>query len=146
MVEAPQPPSLWAVFAYLAIASLWLLLQEIGRLQRYCEEAALYSPRDLVSAGQWLLLQPVIRGLQLWLNQEQRKQQLLQQRLDEISHSSHELEQSAALVTRNAEGQSDLWRHQHESGSRYDTTKFGSAYPCRSSVRQHPSRGMEKFD
>tara|TARA_R110001606_G_scaffold356372_1_gene507679 strand:- start:15802 stop:16935 length:1134 start_codon:yes stop_codon:yes gene_type:complete len=98
---------LWAVLAYLAIASLWLLLQEIGHLQRYCEETVLQSTNEPFSAIQWLLLQPVSRGFQQWLNREQRQQQLLQQRLDEISHSSHELEQSAALVTRNAEGQSD---------------------------------------
>ncbi|MBU1466682.1 chemotaxis protein [Marinomonas sp. UCMA 3892] len=98
---------LWAVLAYLAIASLWLLLQEIGQLQRYCEETVLQSTNEPFSAIQWLLLQPVSRGFQQWLNREQRQQQLLQQRLDEISHSSHELEQSAALVTRNAEGQSD---------------------------------------
>ncbi|NLQ18721.1 chemotaxis protein [Marinomonas sp. M1K-6] len=106
---APSRPAelLWLVLAYLAVASLWLLLQEIGQLQRYCEEAAQHGAQDAISAGQWRLLQPVSRGFQQWLNREQRQQQLLQQRLDEISHSSHELEQSAALVTRNAEGQSD---------------------------------------
>lgn len=102
----PAEP-LWAVLAYLAIASLWLLLEEIGQLQRYCEEAAQHGVQDAGSAGQWLLLQPLGRGFQQWLNREQRQQQLLQQRLDEISHSSQELEQSAALVTRNAEGQSE---------------------------------------
>jgi methyl-accepting chemotaxis protein len=98
---------LWVVLAYLAMASLWLISQEIGQLQRYCETTASHRPNDLVRVGQWRLLQPVSRGFQQWLNHEQRQQQLLQQRLDEISHSSHELEQSAALVTRNAEGQSD---------------------------------------
>ncbi len=96
---------LWAVLAYLAIASLWLLLQEIGQLHHYCEDAAQHGPQDPISGGQWLLLQPVSRGFQQWLSRERRQQQLLQQRLDEISHSSQELEQSAALVTRNAEGQ-----------------------------------------
>ncbi|WP_456298945.1 methyl-accepting chemotaxis protein [Marinomonas shanghaiensis] len=89
------------------MASLWLILQEIGQLQRYCETTASNRSNDSVRVGQWRLLQPVSRGFQQWLNHEQRQQQLLQQRLDEISHSSHELEQSAALVTRNAEGQSD---------------------------------------
>nr|WP_079202817.1 methyl-accepting chemotaxis protein [Pseudomonas sp. CC6-YY-74] len=105
---APTLPTgpLWAVLAYLAIASLWLLRQEIGQLQRYCEDAAQHGAQEPVSASEWQLLQPVSRGFQQWLNREQRQQQLLQQRLDEISHSSHELEQSAALVTRNAEGQS----------------------------------------
>jgi methyl-accepting chemotaxis protein len=108
-LAAPTLPAgpLWAVLVYLAIASLWLLLQEIGQLQRYCEDAAQHGAQEPVSAGQWPLLQPVSRGFQQWLNREQRQQQLLQQRLDEISHSSHELEQSAALVTRNAEGQSE---------------------------------------
>jgi methyl-accepting chemotaxis protein len=97
---------LWAVLAYLAIASLWLLLQEIGQLQRYCENYALHGSQEPISAAEWLL-QPIRRSFQQWLNREQRQQQLLQQRLDEISHSSHELEQSAALVTSNAEGQSE---------------------------------------
>lgn len=97
---------LWAVLAYLAIASLWLLLQEIGQLQRYCENSALHGAQEPISAAEWLL-QPIKRSFQQWLSREQRQQQLLQQRLDEISHSSHELEQSAALVTSNVEGQSE---------------------------------------
>ncbi|MHA6234026.1 methyl-accepting chemotaxis protein [Pseudomonas fluorescens group sp. PF-69] len=98
---------LWAVLAYLAIASLWLLLQEIGQLQRYCENSALHGgSQEPINAAEWLL-QSIRRGFQQWLNREQRQQQMLQQRLDEISHSSHELEQSAALVTSNAEGQSE---------------------------------------
>lgn len=107
VTSSPLVEWLWGILVYLAMASLWLILQEIGQLQRYCETTA--SPRlnDPVRMGQWRLLQPVSRGFQQWLNHEQRQQQLLQQRLDEISHSSHELEQSAALVTRNAEGQSD---------------------------------------
>ncbi|GGN37202.1 MULTISPECIES: methyl-accepting chemotaxis protein [Marinomonas] len=106
VTSSPLVEWLWGILVYLAMASLWLILQEIGQLQRYCETTA--SPRlnDPVRMGQWRLLQPVSRGFQQWLNHEQRQQQLLQQRLDEISHSSHELEQSAALVTRNAEGQS----------------------------------------
>jgi methyl-accepting chemotaxis protein len=106
---APALPiePLWAVLAYLAIASLWLLLQEVGQLQRYCEDAAQHGAQGPISTTEWLLLQPVSRGFQQWLNREQRQQQLLQQRLDEISHSSQELEQSAAQVTRNAEGQSE---------------------------------------
>lgn len=97
---------LWALLAYLAIASLWLLWQELERLQRYCADAA-QSADEPASASEWPLLQPIGRGLQQWLNRQQRQQQLLQQRLDEISHSSQELEQSAVLVTRNAEGQSE---------------------------------------
>ena len=102
----PEEP-LWAVLAYLAIASLWLLSQELGRLQSYCENAAPQAGQEPANASEWLLLQPIGRSLQQWLSREQRQQQLLQQRLDEISHSSQELEQSAVLVTRNAHGQSD---------------------------------------
>ena len=102
----PEEP-LWAVLAYLAIASLWLLSQELGRLQSYCENAAPQAGQEPASTTEWLLLQPIGRSLQQWLSREQRQQQLLQQRLDEISHSSQELEQSAVLVTRNAHGQSD---------------------------------------
>ncbi len=97
---------LWTVLAYLAIASLWLLLQEIRQLQRHCEDPAQPGAQELASTAEWLL-QPIRRSFQHRLNREQRQQQLLQQRLDEISHSSYELEQSAALVTSNAEGQSE---------------------------------------
>lgn len=110
-VPALPAEPLWAAFAYLAIASLWLLLQEIGQLQRNCEDpaqhGAQHGSQQPISATECPLLQPVSRSFQQWLSREQRQQQLLQQRLDEISHSSHELEQSAALVTRNAEGQSE---------------------------------------
>nr|WP_111638834.1 methyl-accepting chemotaxis protein [Marinomonas shanghaiensis] len=107
VTSSPLVEWLWGILVYFAMASLWLILQEIGQLQRYCETTASNRSNDSVRVGQWRLLQPVSRGFQQWLNHEQRQQQLLQQRLDEISHSSHELEQSAALVTRNAEGQSD---------------------------------------
>ncbi|CAD5200053.1 methyl-accepting chemotaxis protein [Pseudomonas sp. FEN] len=107
LIAATLPTGpLWAVLAYLAIASLWLLLQETGQLQRDCEDAAQHGAREPASTAEWLL-QPIRRSLQHRLNREQRQQQLLQQRLDEISHSSYELEQSAALVTSNAEGQSE---------------------------------------
>jgi methyl-accepting chemotaxis protein len=105
----PQLPSapLWALLAYLAIASLWSLARELERLRHYCESATPQGAQQPFASKEWLLLQPIGRSLQQWLHQAQRQQQLLQQRLDEISHSSHELEQSAALVTRNAEGQSE---------------------------------------
>ena len=106
-VPALPAAPLWAVLAYLAIGSLWLLSREIGQLQRNCEDSAQHGGQQPISAAQWPLLQPVGRSFQQWLNRAQREQQLLQQRLDEISHSSQELEQSAALVTRNAEGQSE---------------------------------------
>lgn len=52
---------MWAVLCYLAIASLWLLLQEIGQLQRHCENSALHGAQEPVSASQWLLL-PIRRS------------------------------------------------------------------------------------
>ncbi len=105
----PERPSglLWAVQAYLAISSLWLLWREVAQLQRYCEDSAQPAAEEPAGTGEWRLLQPLGRGLQQWLHRQQRQQQLLQQRLDEISHSSQELEHSAVLVTRNAEGQSE---------------------------------------
>ena len=102
----PTEP-LWALLAYLAMASLWVLQQELGRLQGYCENAAPPAQKEPASVAELSLLQPIGRSFQQWLSRERRQQQLLQQRLDEISHSSHELEQSAVLVTRNAHGQSD---------------------------------------
>ncbi|MBE0506843.1 MAG: chemotaxis protein [Marinospirillum sp.] len=53
-----------------------------------------------------LPMQTTLQDLQQDYRQSQRQQQLLQQKLDEISHASQELEQSAILVTRNAEQQS----------------------------------------
>ncbi len=98
---------LWALLTYLAVASLWLMHQELGQLQRYCETAAQPVRQAPTNDTKWLMLQSVNREFQQWLSREHRQQQLLQQRLDEISHSSTELQQSAALVTRNAQGQSE---------------------------------------
>ncbi|SFX31922.1 methyl-accepting chemotaxis protein [Marinospirillum alkaliphilum] len=53
------------------------------------------------------LFQPLQQQLQLQMTDLQRQQQLLQQKLDEISHASGELEQSAVQVTRNAERQNE---------------------------------------
>ncbi len=103
-----QPAAVaWALLAYLAISSLWLLWREVGQLQGYCDDSAQQAGQPAPGALDWQLLQPLGRSLQQWSHREQRQQQLLQQRLDEISHSSQELEQSAVLVTRNAENQSD---------------------------------------
>lgn len=96
----------WLLFAYLAISSLSLLRRELlllqGHQDRHADQAAQEPAED-----DWVLLQSIGRSWQRWLNRERRQQQLLQQRLDEISHSSQELEQSSVLVTRNAENQSD---------------------------------------
>ncbi|MBG6489541.1 chemotaxis protein [Pseudomonas aeruginosa] len=103
-----QPAALaWALLAYLAISSLWLLWRELLQLQGYCDDSTRQASQEPLGATDWVLLQPIGRSLQQWLHREHRQQQLLQQRLDEISHSSQELEQSAVLVTRNAESQSD---------------------------------------
>lgn len=53
------------------------------------------------------LLDPLAQRMQKLLGQARRNRLALQQRLDEISHSSQELEQSAVMVTRSAERQSD---------------------------------------
>lgn len=90
---------------YLAFASLWLLLREMQQLQHYCEQAS-QSDVGPLSGSAWVLTQPLAQSLQQLLSHNRRQQQLMQQRLDEISHSSQELEQSAVLVTRNAESQS----------------------------------------
>lgn len=50
--------------------------------------------------------QTTLLSLQQDYHLSQRQQQILQQKLDEISHATQELEQSAVLVTRNAEQQS----------------------------------------
>lgn len=98
---------LWPALAYLSVASLWLLNREVRQLQDDGKNATRPDVQASASTTGRLLLQPLSQNVQQRLTREHRQQQLLQQRLDEISHSSHELEQSAALVTRNAEGQSD---------------------------------------
>ncbi|HZX18993.1 MAG TPA: methyl-accepting chemotaxis protein [Pseudomonas sp.] len=99
--------SIWALLAYLSIASLYLLWREVLQLQRYCDASVQQTGRQAPRTNEWQLLQPIGRSLQQCLQREQRQQQLLQQRLDEIAHSSQELEKSAELVTRNAGNQSD---------------------------------------
>ncbi|WP_070886087.1 methyl-accepting chemotaxis protein [Pseudomonas argentinensis] len=104
----PQTAALlgWLLFAYLAISSLWLLRRELLLLQGYQDRHVDQAGRK-PAEDDWVVLEAIGRSWQRWLNRERRQQQLLQQRLDEISHSSQELEQSSVLVTRNAENQSD---------------------------------------
>ncbi len=97
----------WTLLAYLALCSLWLLWHELLQLQGYCDDCARQAGQEPAGAPDWPLLQPLGRSLQQWLQRERRQQQLLQRRLYEIPHSSQELEQSAVLLTRNAESQSD---------------------------------------
>ncbi|WP_229680575.1 methyl-accepting chemotaxis protein [Marinobacterium zhoushanense] len=93
--------------AYLSIASLWLVLNEIRMLE--AQSLTMQESADHRQSAQreYLLLGSIAQGIQLQLTRERRAQQLLQQKLDEISHSSHELEQSAVQVTRSAEQQRD---------------------------------------
>jgi len=102
----PSAPA-WGLLAYLSLASLWLLWQEVLQLQGYCEQCSQQAGHATQPPGEWHLLQATGQSLQQCLHLQQRQQQLLQQRLDEIAHSSQELEQSAVLVTRNSEQQSD---------------------------------------
>lgn len=97
----------FAVLCYLVLAVYWHIRNEINRLQKCCDEAQTadtFLPLDNTS---WIILHPVVAALQSLLLDAERRQQRLQQRLDEISHASQELENSAIAVTRNAEQQSD---------------------------------------
>lgn len=102
-----QMEPLWVALAYLGLSSLWLLHFELKELERYCQSRSAQEEQRPLSTQDWRLLQSLNKEFQQWINRELRMQQLLQQRLDEISHSSNELQQSASLVTRNAEGQSE---------------------------------------
>ncbi|MFC3853923.1 methyl-accepting chemotaxis protein [Salinispirillum marinum] len=95
------------LLCYLILGTLWLIRTEVVRLRDYCAtalEAGTFTPPD---SAQWVVLRPVIGHLQPLLMGLERQQQRLQQRLEEISHASQELENSAIAVTRNAEQQSD---------------------------------------
>lgn len=90
----PGPLSALAlgICTYMALATL-------HRVQGELE--ALGTKRSTV------LIAPYLQSLREELTRENRRQQLLQQRLDEIAHASREVEQSAELVTHNAEQQSE---------------------------------------
>ncbi|WP_296062970.1 methyl-accepting chemotaxis protein [uncultured Amphritea sp.] len=92
---------------YLSASTLWLLQREIGRLSDSSEQLSGSATEEPSGNTEELLIQPLMSQFQQRLNTSIRKQQLLQQRLDEISHSSQELDQSAESVTRSAEQQSD---------------------------------------
>ena len=103
-VQAP----LWIALGYLAVTGLWQLQHDINTLTAYCQDAMDHSSAAPLESARWPLLQALVTNVQRWLMHEQRQQQGLQQRLDEIAHSSRELEHSAVLVTDNANLQSDL--------------------------------------
>lgn len=94
------------VLTYLAASTLWLVQREGTLVQRYCERALQTNDFEPPNRNQWLTLPSVGDNLLPLLTQSRRQHQLLQYRLDEIAHSSQELDQSAELVTRNAENQS----------------------------------------
>lgn len=95
------------LLCYLVLGALWLIRTEVIRLREYCAtalDADSFAPPD---SAQWVILRPVIGYLQPLLLGLEREQQRLRQRLEEISHASQELENSAIAVTKNAEQQSD---------------------------------------
>lgn len=100
-----SPLGLLLLTGYLGASTLLLLENEVRRLSE-TDNADSPMTEGSNNSG-WLLLQPLILQFQQRFSDSSRQQQLLQQRLDEISHSSHELEQSAVSVTRSAERQSD---------------------------------------
>lgn len=93
--------------AYLGVAALWQISHEIHLLTAHCGAQGDISARSAAMGEDCLLLKSLSRSIQQLISQNRRQGQGLQQRLDEISHSSHELEQSAVRVTQSAERQSD---------------------------------------
>ncbi|MBR9869172.1 MAG: chemotaxis protein [Oceanospirillales bacterium] len=92
---------------YLSASTLWLLQSEIRRLSDSSEQDSASATDEPSGNSRELLIQPLVSQFHQRLSSSIRQQQLLQQRLDEISHSSQELDQSAESVTRSAEQQSD---------------------------------------
>jgi len=91
LTPASVTTAIGLLLAYFNLAYIKLLDQETQKLLTPSSNQVL----------DWLA-----EAIQKQLIQEQRQQQLLQQRLDEISHASDELESSAGQVTSNAEKQS----------------------------------------
>ncbi|MFY0665050.1 MAG: hypothetical protein JXQ97_10495 [Natronospirillum sp.] len=91
--------------SYLAITTLWLVQCESNAVQRHFTQASLHDDSEPSHGSDWPAL-GYMSNLMPVLTQARRQHQLLQHRLDEISHSSKELDQSAEHVTRNAESQS----------------------------------------
>ncbi|KEA62293.1 Methyl-accepting chemotaxis protein [Marinobacterium lacunae] len=97
-------PSL-LIIAYLSMSGLWITLFELSLLQHDCEAQA--EGQGIPGATEYLILKPLSRAFYASVTRERRIQQRLQQKLDEISHASHELETSAEQVTHSAEYQRD---------------------------------------
>jgi methyl-accepting chemotaxis protein len=99
------PGMLW--LGYLFMAALILFAQERRLLSHYFQATSDASHTDTDSIPDTILFRSQLQDAWQRLRHQQRHSQALQQKLDEISHSSQELEQSAALVTYNAKMQSD---------------------------------------
>ncbi|MCG2579626.1 MAG: methyl-accepting chemotaxis protein [Marinobacter sp.] len=92
---------------YLGGGTLWHVRGEVACLTAHCAELLEAGSPQQPAARVGPLLDPLAQRMQKLLGQARRNRLALQQRLDEISHSSQELEQSAVMVTRSAERQSD---------------------------------------
>lgn len=92
---------------YLGGGTLWHVRGEVASLTAHCANLLEAGSPQLPVAQVGPLLDPLAQRMQKLLGQARRNRLALQQRLDEISHSSQELEQSAVMVTRSAERQSD---------------------------------------
>lgn len=92
---------------YLGGGTLWHVRGEVACLTVHCAELLEAGAPRQAAAQVGPLLDPLAQRMQKLLGRARRDRLALQQRLDEISHSSQELEQSAVMVTRSAERQSD---------------------------------------
>lgn len=97
----------FSLSGYLGVSMLWQMSREVLSLLDQCEAHGSLSFRSTAPGAECLLLRPLGFSIQRLMSRTQRAHQGLQLRLDEISHSSRELEQSAVRVTRSAERQDD---------------------------------------
>jgi methyl-accepting chemotaxis protein len=95
------------LLAYISGAALWRVRTEVADFSGHCADTLASCAPGQPAPRVGPLLDALLLQVQKLLTQERRERQTLQQKLDEISHSSHELEQSAVSVTRSAERQSD---------------------------------------
>lgn len=98
---------IWVTMSYLTVASLWRIHDDMKTLAAFCSQAPREAQAISPEPARWPVLQSLVSSFQSWVLHEQRRQAGLQQRLDEIAHSSLELENSAVLVTDNANLQSE---------------------------------------
>ncbi|SEF66722.1 methyl-accepting chemotaxis protein [Marinobacterium lutimaris] len=153
LAQQPATASLFfGVAAYLGLALLWRVSYELGALLRHYENSDVEAYQAQSTLADCQLLQPLGQCFQQRLIQARRAQEGLQQRLDEISHSSHELEQSAVRVTLSAERQTDaagtasaaveeLNLGLHEVAELADSSRVGSA-----EAGQQLAQGVEELN